>query len=256
MPDPQELSVSVITVCFNSAAHIADALRSIDAQTWQRREHIVVDGASRDGTLDVVAGFQHPQRQVFSEADSGIYDAMNKGLALATGDIVGFLNSDDVYADTETLQRVAQAFRDPQVDVVYGDLVFVAQDDPDRVVRYWKSSAYTPGACATGWMPPHPTFYARRSVYEMHGGFDLAFPVAADFEMALRLLDKAHVRAHYIPSVLVRMRMGGESTRSLKSVFLQNRETSRACLKHGLPGGARFVLRRLLSKLPQLVHRP
>ena len=250
------MKISVITVSYNSAATIADTLHSVGEQTHLDIEHIVIDGGSKDDTLLLVKARGKRVGKIISERDSGIYDAMNKGLALATGDVVGFLNSDDVYADTETLQRVAQAFRDPQVDVVYGDLVFVAKDDADRVVRYWKSGEYSPGACATGWMPPHPTFYARRSVYEIHGGFDLAFPVAADFEMALRLLDKAHVRSHYIPSVLVRMRMGGESTRSLKSVFLQNRETSRACLKHGLPGGARFVLRRLLSKLPQLVHRP
>lgn len=250
------MKISVITVSYNSAATIEDTLHSVSEQTHLDIEHIVIDGGSNDDTVLLVKAHGKRVGKIISERDSGIYDAMNKGLALATGDVVGFLNSDDVYADTETLQRVAQAFRDPQVDVVYGDLVFVAQDDPDRVVRYWKSSAYAPGACATGWMPPHPTFYARRAVYEKHGDFDLAFPVAADFEMALRLLDKAHVRSRYIPTVLVRMRMGGESTRSLKSVFLQNRETSQACLKHGLPGGSRFVLRRLLSKLSQFLNRP
>lgn len=250
------MKISVITVSYNSAATIADTLRSVSEQTHLDIEHIVIDGGSKDDTLLLVKAHSKRVGKVISQRDSGIYDAMNKGLALATGDVVGFLNSDDVYADTETLKRIAEAFRDPQIDVVYGDLVFVAQDNLDRVVRYWKSRDYTPGACASGWMPPHPTFYARRSVYETHGGFDLGFPVAADFEMALRLLDKAHVQSRYIPSVQVRMRVGGESTRSLKSVFLQNGETSRACLKHGLPGGARFVLRRLVSKLPQLLHRP
>lgn len=250
------MKITVITATYNSAATIIDTLASIAAQSYLNIEHVIIDGASKDDTVALVHQHGSSASKLVSERDSGIYDAMNKGLALATGDVVGFLNSDDVYADTDALQRVAQAFQDPRIDVVYGDLVFVAQDNLDRVIRYWKSRDYTPGACASGWMPPHPTFYARRSVYETHGGFDLAFPVAADFEMALRLLDKAHVQSRYIPSVQVRMRMGGESTRSLKSVFLQNGETSRACLKHGLPGGACFVLRRLVSKLPQLLHRP
>ena len=250
------MKISIITATYNSAATIVDTLNSVASQTHSDTEHIIVDGVSKDNTVELVR--EHGQRvsKLVSERDRGIYDAMNKGLSLATGEVVGFLNSDDVYADDRALQRVAQALSDPQVDAVYGDLVFVNQYDLGRVVRYWKSRPYSPGSCGHGWMPPHPTFYARRAVYEKYGGFDLAFPVAADFEMALRLLDKAHVHSHYIPNVQVRMRMGGESTRSLLDVVSRNRETSRACRKHGLPGGARFVLRRLVAKLPQLIHRP
>jgi glycosyltransferase involved in cell wall biosynthesis len=250
------MKISVITVCFNSVACIADALCSVDMQTWPDLEHVVVDGVSRDTTLDVVHAHPKPWRRVISEPDCGIYDAMNKGLALATGDVVGFLNSDDVLADPLALERVATAFSDPEVDVVYGDLVFVAQSDMTRVVRLWTSRAYTPGLCSRGWMPPHPTLYVRRSVYEKFGNYDLAFPAAADFEMSLRLLDGAKVNSAYIPAIQVRMRMGGQSTRSIANIISGSREVARACRKHGLPGDTRFVVQRLMAKVPQFFRRP
>jgi glycosyltransferase len=250
------MKISVITVCFNSAAHIADALRSIDVQTWPVVEHIIMDGASRDTTLDIVNAHAKPWRRVVSEPDHGIYDAMNKGLAIATGDVVGFLNSDDVFADELTLERVGSAFRDPAVDLVYGDLVFVAQADLSRVVRMWTSQTYVLGLCSRGWMPPHPTLYVRRSVYQRFGGYDLAFPAAADFEMSLRLLDRARLVSAYIPAVQVRMRMGGQSTRSIANIISGSREVARACQKHGLPGDTGFLVRRLAAKVPQFFKRP
>ena len=250
------MKISVITVCFNSAKYIADALCSVDVQTWPDVEHIVVDGASRDSTLEVVSACAKPWRRVISEPDRGIYDAMNKGLALATGDVVGFLNSDDVFADPLALERIGTAFGDPAVALAYGDLVFVSQADTARVVRLWTSRTYAPGLCSRGWMPPHPTMYVRRSVYREFGDYDLAFPAAADFEMSLRLLDGAKVRSAYIPAVQVRMRMGGQSTSSIANIISGSREVARACRKHGLPGNTRFVVQRLLAKLPQFFRRP
>jgi glycosyltransferase involved in cell wall biosynthesis len=251
-----DLKISVITVCYNSADHIADAIRSVDAQTWPHIEHLVIDGASKDGTLAIVQSHLRPARTVISEPDKGIYDAMNKGLRLASGDVIGFLNSDDFYADPQALERVAQAFADPQVDAVYGDIVFVSREDDTRVVRLWTSRPYTQGLCATGWMPPHPSLYVRRSAYEQYGDYDTAFPAAADFEMSLRLLDKAQLKSAYIPFVQVRMRMGGQSTGGLRNIMAGSREVSRACRKHGLPGGLGFVLKRLLVKVPQFLQRP
>jgi glycosyltransferase involved in cell wall biosynthesis len=252
----KDLKISVVTVCYNSAEHIADAIRSVDAQTWPHIEHLVIDGASKDDTLAIVRSHSRPERTVVSEPDKGIYDAMNKGLRLATGDVIGFLNSDDFYADPQALERVAQAFSDPQVDAVYGDIVFVSREDETRVVRLWTSRPHTQGLCATGWMPPHPSLYVRRSAYEQHGDYDTAFPAAADFEMALRLLDKAGLKSAYIPFVQVRMRMGGQSTGGLRNIISGSREVSRACRKHGLPGGLGFVLKRLLVKVPQFLQRP
>jgi len=250
------MKISVITASFNSASTIADTLRSISAQTYKEVEHLVIDGGSRDSTLQIVRALGCPEIKVVSEPDHGIYDAMNKGLKMATGDIVGFLNSDDMYADPHVLQRVAEAFRDPRIDVVYGDIVFVAEKDTSRVVRLWTSRPYTPGLCSRGWMPPHPSLYVRRSVYEKYGNYDLAFPAAADFEMALRLLDMAQKKSAYIPAVQVRMRMGGQSTRSIRNIIAGSREVSRACRKHGLPGGTYFLIMRLLAKVPQFLRRP
>lgn len=250
------MKISIITVCFNSAGTIGDTMDSVAQQTHPDVEHIVVDGASRDRTVAIVQAHAKAPTILLSEPDRGIYDAMNKGLALATGDIVGFLNSDDVYAHSEVLAHIASAMRPQSVDACYGDLVLVDAGRGTRVVRYWKSAPHTHGLCARGWMPAHPTFYVRREAYLRHGGFDLSFQIAADFEMSLRLLDVKGLRSVHLPEVLVRMRTGGESTRSFASVVKGNREAARACIKHGLPGGAGFVLRKLASKLPQLVRRP
>lgn len=249
------MKISIVTVSYNSAATIVDTLYSVALQTHPDLEHVIVDGGSKDATLQMVHAHGIANRKMVSEPDRGIYDAMNKGLSMATGEIVGFLNSDDIYADPKALERVAQAFRDPNIDVVYGDIVFVAQNDTTRVVRVWKSEPYTLGMCSRGWMPPHPSLYVRKSAYDKHGSYDLAFPAAADFEMALRLLDRAKLKFAYVPFVQVRMRMGGQSTRSLKNIISGSREVSRACQKHGLPGGLIFMIKRLLVKVPQFFRR-
>lgn len=250
------MKISVITVCYNSAATIGNTLRSVRTQTFPDIEHIVVDGDSNDDTLEIVAAEGKHVARLVSERDNGIYDAMNKGLALATGEVVGFLNSDDVYANDGVISRIAQMMHKPSIDACYGDLVYVAKDDQNKVVRYWKSRDYQPGLCAKGWMPAHPTFYARRAVYQRYGGFDLNLKLQADFEMALRLLDIAHIRTAYLPEILVRMRAGGASNASLRNVIQGNFEAVRACRKHGLPGGFRFVTGKILSRIPQFLRHP
>lgn len=250
------LKISLITVCYNSAATLRDTLESVAAQTHPDIEHIVVDGGSRDATLDLVRDHRRHDGPVVSEPDRGIYDAMNKGLALASGEVVGFLNSDDVLAGPGVLARIAEAFSSPSVEACYGDLVYVSARDPGRIVRYWRSRPYEPGLCRRGWMPAHPTFYVRRQVYERHGGFDLSLSIAADFEICLRLLEVHRLPVTYLPGVLVRMRMGGASNASLRNILRANREVSRALGKHGYPGGLWLILGKLASKLVQLVHRP
>lgn len=249
------MKISIITVCFNSAKTIEDTMRSVASQSYADIEHIVVDGASTDTTERLVRAHDARLARFVSEPDAGIYDAMNKGLALATGEVVGFLNSDDVYSHEHVVAHIARAMRPQPVDACYGDLVLVDANRSSRVLRYWQSRVYEPGLCARGWMPAHPTFYARREAYARHGGFDLSFRIAADFEMSLRLLDVKKLRTVYLPEVMVRMRSGGESTRSLASVIKGNREAARACAKHGLSGGPGFLLRKLASKIPQLVRR-
>lgn len=251
------MKISIVTVCFNSAAHIADALRSVDRQTWSDIEHLVIDGASTDTTLSVVAAHPQPWRRVVSEPDHGIYDAMNKGIAASTGDIVGFINSDDFYASPTVLATVAAAFADPAVQACWGDLCYVRQDAPEQIVRYWRSSPFRAGLFARGWCPPHPTLFVRREVFARCGSFDLSYRIAADMELMARLIEVHRIRGKYIPEVLVHMRLGGTTNRSVRNIVQQNREIWRALTAHRLrPSVVSFVGRKLLSRGRQFLARP
>ena len=250
------MRLSVITVCFNSAATIADTLSSVAAQEGVEIEHIVVDGASTDGTLDAIRSHPWTPALVISEPDRGIYDAMNKGIAAATGEAVGFLNADDVFASSTALRSIAQALDHPATDAVYGDLVYVRENDLGAVVRYWRSGPFRPGASASGWAAPHPTFYVRRRLLEQHGGFDLRFKVAGDAELIMRLLERHRIRVRYLPEVLVRMRVGGVSNRSVHNVLRGNAEIIEALRKNGLPAPSLtgLLLRKVALKGRQFVH--
>lgn len=250
------IKISIITVCFNSATTIGDTLRSVAGQTHPDIEHIIVDGQSTDGTMDVVNSHRDKLARVVSAPDNGIYDAMNKGIALATGDILGFLNSDDILASNGEMEFVAKVFDDAQVDACYADLVYVDENDPARVVRYWKSIEYQHGLFRRGWMPAHPTFYARRSAYERLGGFDLRFPLQADFDLTMRFLEVHHLKSRYIPRVLVKMRMGGASNNSLLNILKGNMEAYQACLKNGLSVTPFFIVRKIASRIPQFFTKP
>jgi glycosyltransferase involved in cell wall biosynthesis len=213
----------------------------------------VVDGASTDETLALVSNHHNSNIRLVSEPDKGIYDAMNKGFALATGEVVGFLNSDDFYADSAVIAKIANAFQDPAVDACYADLVYVTQDN-SRVVRYWKSKPFTKGDFAKGWCPAHPTFYVRKSVIERLGFFDLSYKLAADMEFMMRYLECGQVRAAYIPHVLVRMRLGGATNQSGKNIVYQNKEIFSALRKNGVPFSRMlFVANKVVSRLWQFV---
>ena len=247
------MKISVITVSYNSAKTIADTLVSVALQTYVDIEHIVVDGASTDGTLAILRSHRNSKMCVISEADKGIYDAMNKGLAQATGEVVGFLNSDDFYADAAVLAKIANAFQDPAVDACYADMVYVTQDN-SRVVRYWKSKPFAKGDFAKGWCPAHPTFYVRKSVIERLGLFDQSYKLAADVEFMMRYLERAQVRAAYIPHVLVRMRLGGATNQSWKNIVRQNKEIFAALRKNGVPFSRMwFAVNKVVSRLNQFV---
>jgi glycosyltransferase involved in cell wall biosynthesis len=251
------MKISIITVCFNSAAHIAHTLRSVDEQSWQDKEHIVVDGASRDDTMQIVQAHPQTWRRALSEPDRGIYDAMNKGIALAVGDVVGFINSDDFYASPTALEKVAAVFADPQVEGCWGDLCYVKQDHPEQVVRYWRSSEFRPGMFARGWCPPHPTLFLRRSVFQTLGCFDLSYPIAADMELMARLIEVHRISSRYLPEVLVHMRMGGTTNRSWSNIWRQNREIWRALHEHSLsPSLLNFVGSKLAARAQQFLSRP
>jgi glycosyltransferase involved in cell wall biosynthesis len=245
--------VSVVTASYNSAATIAETIASVQAQRDVQLEHILIDGSSKDATLELARRHGDARLHVHSEPDKGLYDAMNKGLRKARGDVVGFLNSDDVFSDPMCLARIVEGLSRPGVDAVYGDIEFFRGDAPERAVRRWRSTIYRRGDCARGWAPPHPTFYVKRGSLIAAGGFNTSYQIAADFELALRLLDVRGLHAIHIPHTLVRMRLGGASTRSLSAVIHGNREASRACRENGAKGGLRFITRKLAFKLPQLV---
>ena len=251
------MKISVVTVTWNSAATVADTLASVNAQTHPDVEQIIVDGGSTDATLAIVQAEGKRVATVVSERDKGIYDAMNKGLKLACGDVIGLLNSDDFLASPEVLATIAEAFADPAVDVVYGDLCYVRQNHTSQIVRYWRSGPFRPGSFARGWAPPHPTLYVRRELYDRFGGFDIAYSLAADFELMVRLLEVHRVRTRYLPQVLVRMRMGGASNNSLRNVVRGNREIWRALHHHGLAGPMLgWFVHKALLRGRQFLSRP
>jgi len=244
------LKISVITAVYNNRDTIAKALDSALTQTHPDVDLIVIDGASTDGTQEVLQGYSDRLAVLVSEPDRGIYDALNKGIERASGDVVGFLHSDDLFADSAVLSRIATAFADPTVDAVYGDLLYVRKDDPTRVVRTWRAGEFSPGRLAHGWMPPHPTLYVRRSAYQRLGGYDTSYRIAADYDCVLRLLGRGGLPVAYIPEVLVKMRVGGASNRSLKNILRKSREDYRA-LRVNQVGGLWALAWKNLSKLPQ-----
>ena len=250
-PPADVIRITVITVCYNSAATILDALESVSAQTHANVEHIVIDGASTDGTLELLRQWRkHPIRLV-SEPDSGIYNAMNKGFSLATGEVVGFLNSDDLYADASVLSQVAATFGDSRLEACYADLVYVNKKD-DRIIRYWASADFVAGAFGRGWCPPHPTFYARRRVINALGPFNESLKMAADFDFMLRYLEVGGIRSKYVPRVWVRMRIGGKTNESLRNILQQNREIIWALRAHQVPVSLiRFATTKVAQRLRQ-----
>ncbi len=244
-----EPKISVITVVFNNEATIADTLQSVAAQDYSNLEYIVIDGLSKDRTLDRIKERKEIISKLISEKDTGIYDAMNKGIALATGEIIGFINGDDFYLPG-TLAKVAKTFKeDPNLEACYGDLCYVKQNDPQTVVRHWRSSPFVPTAFERGWAPPHPTFFVRHDVYERFGSFDLEYRIAADVELMMRFLERHRIRVKYVPGVMVMMRMGGTTNRSVTNVINQNKEILRALRSHGLKADLfRFMGRKFLSR--------
>jgi len=248
------LSVSVVTVCFNASATIGDALASVAAQSHPRVEHIIVDGGSSDGTMEIVRRYPHVAKMV-SERDQGIYDAMNKGLALCTGDLVAFLNADDTYSSNDVLERAARIVADGQLDAVFGDVVFFRPGAPDRVVRRYRSHKFSPATIGHGWMPPHPALFVRRRVFEQVGPFKADYKIAGDFEFVARAFGPGKLRYRYLPEVLVRMRTGGVSTSGLRSTILLNREVVRACRENGIPTNMLQILMKYPGKLLELLRR-
>lgn len=252
------MKISIITATFNSAATVRDTLESILRQTHQDWELIIEDGLSKDETLSIVKEYEprcKGRLRIFSEKDNGLYDAMNRGIARATGDVIGILNSDDIYFDENVLTEINNAMENKSVDCIYGNLMFVEADNTDRTVRLWKGSQHEKGAFLRGWHPAHPTFYARRECYEMLGSFNTKYAVSADFELMLRFIEVVGLRNQYINRYFVRMRMGGESTKSLRNIIRGNRSILEALRDNGFSPSPLFLVRRLLPKFLDVVKR-
>jgi len=249
------MKVSIVTVCFNSVDTIEDTIRSVCEQQYAQIEHVIVDGGSTDGTQEIVGRYNGRIKKFISEPDRGIYDAMNKGLALATGEVVAFLNADDVYASPTVIDEIVNAIWTDPADAIYGDLVYVRRQDSQRILRYWRAGEYRPRAFAVGWVPPHPTFFCRTSVYRELGGFDPTYWIAGDFELMLRFIEKNQIRVRYIPKPFVRMRAGGRAN-TVRGMIQGNREIVHAFRSIGLEFSGRFFCSKLVRKVRQLVDKP
>ena len=250
------MKISVITVVRNAEQTIADAISSVASQTYDKVEHIVIDGASSDQTVSIIKQHQQGIAQFISEPDEGIYDAMNKGIQLATGDVIGFLNADDVYQDETVLAQVAQAHQDDTIDACYADLVYVNNKDMNKVVRYWKSQDYTKGLSFDGWMPAHPTLYLKRRVFDSAGLFRSDLRFQSDLEFCARIFEKHKIRSRYIAKLWVRMRLGGVTNNSLRTIALGNWESYKALKELGLKRNPLvFFTIKFTSRIKQFFQR-
>ncbi|SDX83621.1 glycosyltransferase family 2 protein [Citreimonas salinaria] len=246
------LKISVVTAVFNRKRTIAEALDSVASQDHPEIEHVVQDGASTDGTMDIVHARSRPSLLVQSQPDAGIYDGINRGIARTSGEVVGLMHSDDLFAHRSVLSWVAEALADPDIDGVYGDLDYVAAEDTARVIRRWRSGEYSQRKLRQGWMPPHPTLYLRRGVFDRLGLYDTSYRIAADYDAMLRYLVRGNLRLAYVPRVFVNMRMGGESNRSVAKMIQKSREDYRAIRTHGVGGVGTLALKNF-GKLRQFL---
>jgi glycosyltransferase involved in cell wall biosynthesis len=228
------MKISIITATFNSANTIADCIASVNMQTHNEIEHIIVDGVSEDNTLEIINSNPNRVSKIISEPDTGIYDAMNKGIKIATGDIVGILNSDDFLTTDDVIEKIVSTFKTDTVDGVYGDICFVKPKNLNKVVRYYSAKWFKPSLFRYGFMPPHPSFYVRRKWYEKLGLYKIDYKIAADYELLIRYLKVNKLKTHYLDFCVVIMRTGGDSTRNLKSNWILNKEIVRGCHENAI----------------------
>lgn len=247
------MNLSIVTSTYNSAATVRDTFDSVLSQTYKNYEYWVIDGGSKDNTLDIIKEYEpkfEGRMKWVSERDKGIYDAMNKGFMKSTGDVLMLINSDDLFARPDVLQLVNDKFeQNPDVDGVYADLYYVSQHNVQNIVRVWETGNQRP--FAKGWLPAHPTFYIKREVYLKYGYFDLSYPLAADFELMLRFVDGHGIKLTYLEEHLVRMRLGGATSKNLKNIYKQNVECYRAFRKNGVKNSPFYIVYRFLPKIKQ-----
>lgn len=249
------MKTSIITATFNSAGTIAECIRSVTEQSYNDIEHIIVDGVSKDNTLDIIQSIPNKVSKVISEPDNGIYDAMNKGIRLATGEIVGILNSDDFYANKNVISKIIEMFIvEKNLEAVHSNLYYVKEDNTEKIVRHWVTGEFTPGRFFKGWHPAHPTLFLKKEVYEKYGLFDVDFKLAADFEFMLRIFERYQIRSKYLPITTVRMRLGGATNKNISNILKQNIECIKAFLVNDLSIPFFYPVYRILPKFKQFIN--
>ena len=247
------MKVSIITIAYNSAETIEDTIKAIVEQDYSNIEYIIIDGGSTDKTLSIAGKYKDSIATIISEPDKGIYDAMNKGVQNATGDIVGILNSDDIYADNKVVSRIVEAIGNK--DSIYADLVYVDRDNTDKVTRYWKSGKYRKGIFKKGWMPPHPTFFIKKSCYDQYGTYNIQLKSAADYELMLRMLHKHNISVAYLQEVITKMRVGGQSNVTLLNRLKANKEDKLAWVINDLKPGPLTLIMKPVRKISQFFKK-
>ncbi len=249
------MKVSIITITYNSEATLKDTIESVVNQTYHDMEYIIVDGKSTDNSLAIIDSYKDKISKVISEKDNGLYDALNKGIALATGDLIGIIHSDDFYTDNFVIEKIVKSIKENNSDAAYADLYYVDKVDTNKIFRKWKSGIYKHGIFLNGWMPPHPTFFAKRSCYEKFGSFNLSFVSAADYELMLRFIHKHKIKLAYLPEFIIKMRVGGKSNVSLKNRIRANNEDRKAWIINGLKPKFYTLYAKPLRKIIQLIKR-
>lgn len=252
------MKISIITVSLNSENFIESCINSVINQSYKNIEFIVIDGLSTDNTLKIIKKYSKYISVIISEPDLGIYDGMNKGIKIAKGEIIGFLNSDDLYANNSVLSKVANVFNEnPSLDACYANLIYVKKDDINQTIRYWKSNKFILGSFSKGWSPPHPTFFARSQVYKCFGNFNLNYPIISDIELMMRFLEINKIKTLYLNEVWIKMRMGGLSNKSFKSILQQNLDIIRVLHNHKLDYNViTFFISKITERLKQFFQTP
>ncbi len=245
------MKFSIITATYNSEATIEDALKSVASQSYSNIEHIIIDGGSKDNTLKIIENYKDKIAYFVSEPDKGIYDALNKGINAATGDVIGFLHADDLFYSNLVLEKTAKQFSENITDSIYGDLLYVSKENTEKVIRNWKAGKYSLKKLKRGWMPPHPTFYVKKDVYVNFGTFDTDFKIAADYDFILRVLGKYKISTNYLPEIMIKMRVGGESNKNINNIIRKMKEDVNALKKNNL-GNWQTVFLKNIIKIPQL----
>lgn len=249
------MKVSLITITYNSEATLEDTIRSVTGQSYPDIEYIIVDGGSTDRTLSIVDAYRSRISGFVSEKDHGLYDALNKGIAMASGELIGIIHSDDFYTDNTVIEKMVQTILQTGADAAYADLYYVDKNDTNLIFRKWKSGHYKHGMFLRGWMPPHPTFFAKKSCYEQFGSFNLGLVSAADYELMLRFIHKHRIKLAYLPEFIIKMRVGGKSNVSLKNRIRANREDRKAWKINGLKPNPLTLYMKPLRKIIQLFKK-